>query len=170
MSIFFISDLHLNHANIIKYCKRPFKDVNEMNNTIVDRWNSVVKQNDTVFHIGDFCKRGNPNEFIKNMNGRILFIKGNHDEELVKYNIHPLSNSFVYRYNAEDFMLIHSTDWLTVPWSNAWIISGHHHNNNTDMFPLINDWNKTINVSAEMINYTPIEVGKLLEMRGKNHV
>jgi calcineurin-like phosphoesterase family protein len=168
MSTFFISDLHLNHANIIKYCKRPFKDVNEMNKTIVERWNSVVKKGDTVFHLGDFCKRGNPNDFLNQMNGRKIFIKGNHDEELTKYNIRPVANHFVYRHNAEDIMLIHSTDWLPFPWSGAWIISGHHHNNNLELFPLINDWNKTINVSAEMVDYTPIEVGKLLDMREKN--
>jgi calcineurin-like phosphoesterase family protein len=139
-----------------------------MNQAIVDRWNSVVTKKDTVFHIGDFCKKGNPTEFIKIMNGHKIFIKGNHDEELIKYNIQPLTSHFVFRYNAEDIMLIHSTDWLPFPWSGAWIINGHHHNNNLSMFPLINDWNKTINVSAEMVDYTPIEAGKLLGMRGKN--
>lgn len=165
MSIFFISDLHLNHANIIKYCSRPFKDVNEMNATIIERWNSVVSTKDTVFHLGDFCKRGNPTDFIKQLNGHIIFIKGNHDEELVKYNVKPLMNHFVYRYHAEDLMLIHCTNWLPFPWSGAWIISGHHHNNNPLTFPLINDWDKTINVSAELVDYTPIEIGKLLGMR-----
>lgn len=51
--IYFIADTHFNHTNIIKYCKRPFKDANEMNEYIIEKWNSVVKDDDIVYHLGD---------------------------------------------------------------------------------------------------------------------
>ena len=51
--IYFIADTHFNHANIIKYCNRTFKNTHEMNEYIIQKWNSVVKKDDTVYHLGD---------------------------------------------------------------------------------------------------------------------
>lgn len=165
MSVFFISDLHFNHGNIIKYCNRPFVNADQMNRELVRRWNSAVSKDDTIFHLGDFCKRGNPYEFINKLNGHIIFIEGNHDEELVKHNVRPRCKHMVYRKNAEDFMLIHTNEWLPHPWDNGWIICGHHHNNNVRAHPLIHNKNKLINVSAELLDYTPIEASELLSRR-----
>jgi len=53
--VFFTSDTHFNHVNIIKYCSRPFSSVEEMNREMIARWNSVVGPEDTVFHLGDFA-------------------------------------------------------------------------------------------------------------------
>ena len=52
--VFFTSDTHFNHTNIIQYCQRPFKSTDEMNEAMIDNWNSVVGEDDTVFHLGDF--------------------------------------------------------------------------------------------------------------------
>jgi len=53
--IFFTGDLHLDHANIIKYCKRPFSDVEEMNRTLISNWNNTIGKKDTVYFLGDLA-------------------------------------------------------------------------------------------------------------------
>jgi len=81
--LYFTSDLHLNHANIIKYCNRPFKDKSHMNEVIINNWNSIIKDDDIIFHLGDFCLggRGEWIHYINRLSGIKIFIKGNHDRD-----------------------------------------------------------------------------------------
>ena len=78
---FFTSDTHFNHANIIKFCNRPFKDVEQMNDVMIANWNSVISKDDTVFHLGDFCLGGAAEwtKILDRLNGKIYLIMGNHD-------------------------------------------------------------------------------------------
>lgn len=52
--IYFISDTHFEYENVIKYCKRPFNNTEEINETLISNWNSVVSD-DIIYHLGDFC-------------------------------------------------------------------------------------------------------------------
>ena len=79
--IWFTSDTHFSHANIIKYCHRPFASVEEMDEQLVSRWNAAVGPNDTVYHLGDFAV-GDGKRFAKRvsrLNGRIKILPGSHD-------------------------------------------------------------------------------------------
>ena len=77
-NIFFTSDFHFNHANIIKYAKRPFASVAEMNREMVRRYNSVVSDMDTVYILGDIAF-GRDLDFAARLRGRKLLLAGNHD-------------------------------------------------------------------------------------------
>lgn len=79
--VFFTSDTHFNHSNIIRFCNRPFHNVEEMNETIIRNWNSVVAPDDIVFHLGNFCLGGAAEwtKILERLNGRIYLILGNHD-------------------------------------------------------------------------------------------
>ena len=80
---FFTSDTHFGHANIIRFCNRPFQNVEEMNEVLIENWNKVVSKDDTVFHLGDFAFGGSSvwNSIIPRLNGHINLIIGNHDRK-----------------------------------------------------------------------------------------
>ena len=86
MSIFFVSDTHFGHNNIISYCKRPFVSTQEMDEALVDGWNKTVKANDTVYHLGDVAF--NNYDCIKRLKGRIKLVPGNHDLKRAKKVMH----------------------------------------------------------------------------------
>lgn len=79
--IWFTSDTHFGHQNILRFCERPFVSVEEMDNTIIERWNLKVGKDDIVFHLGDFAFATNKRwqELISLLNGKIYLILGNHD-------------------------------------------------------------------------------------------
>ena len=80
---FFTSDTHFGHANIIRFCNRPFRNVEEMNEALIENWNLVVSEDDTVFHLGDFAFGGSNvwKSIIPRLNGHINLIIGNHDRK-----------------------------------------------------------------------------------------
>ena len=87
-NIFFISDTHFGHANMITFLNydgtrmRPFSSVEECDELMIENWNKVVKHNDRIFHLGDVsykCK--NRDEIMQRLNGEKVLIKGNHDKD-----------------------------------------------------------------------------------------
>ncbi len=81
MANYYISDLHLAHARIIDYDHRPFADLNEMHKALINRWNSVVSETDTVYILGDFCwaKESEWHHYLEPFSGQKVLIRGNHD-------------------------------------------------------------------------------------------
>ena len=79
--IYFTADLHLGHANIIKLCNRPFGDVDQMNETLINNWNARVQQQDEIYILGDFTMQPleKASGYLSRLNGRKYFIRGNHD-------------------------------------------------------------------------------------------
>jgi calcineurin-like phosphoesterase family protein len=82
----FTSDTHFGHANIIKYCNRPFASVAIMDAVIRDNWNSLVNKEDTVYHLGDvsFMAPDRTTHMLNNLNGHKTLIIGNHDRSAHK--------------------------------------------------------------------------------------
>jgi calcineurin-like phosphoesterase family protein len=85
---FFTSDTHWYHSNIIKFCNRPFENVEEMNELMISKWNSVVSKFDTIYHLGDlsFCTKDKARELINRLNGYKHLIRGNHDRKRYRLN------------------------------------------------------------------------------------
>lgn len=153
--IFLAADLHLDHKNIIKYCHRPFRSVQQMNSRLIGNWNRTVGKNDIVYFLGDLAfGRGSRNTdyWYRKLNGKIIFIKGNHDRSRrIKFY-----HKKYLTYQGISFLLVHSP-WDAPKDYKGWVIHGHKHNNNKK-FPLINKKDKRINVSCELTNYRPINI------------
>lgn len=161
MAVWFTSDLHLCHKNIIDYCNRPFSSVEEMNEILVQNWNKVIAPNDQVFHLGDFClgSKEQFETFSKALNGHKTFIAGNHDR---------LSKSFVLdngwevfskkpilkRFRCKNFILMHHPREVEF---NQICLYGHTHDKTAELQC------RSLCVCVEQTNYFPISLDKVLE-------
>lgn len=96
-NIFFSSDHHFFHKNVIEYTNRPFSSVEEMNESMIERHNKVVTPQDIVYFIGDFAFTSDENavvNILRRLNGEKHFVVGNHDKIMFKENIRKQFNSF----------------------------------------------------------------------------
>lgn len=88
---YYISDLHFSHKNILQFDQRPWDNLDDMKQALINNWNSVATNADHVYHMGDFCWGKTPEwiEILKQLNGNIHICAGNHDvgnsKELKKY-------------------------------------------------------------------------------------
>lgn len=86
---YYISDLHIGHKSIIAFDQRPFFDLNEMHETIIKNWNSVVSNNDEVYILGDFAwKNELALEVLRQLKGKKYLILGNHDRVNTEFEKH----------------------------------------------------------------------------------
>jgi calcineurin-like phosphoesterase family protein len=162
----FISDPHFDHANIIKYCHRPFRSVRQMNAAIRWNWNSIIHPNDLVYFVGDMSfgmSSRSPRWWLKRLNGKKIYIKGSHDRGIRLSSIIPgVSRVSEFEYvtvDGMDFLVVHDPFSAVVKDWDGWIIHGHHHNTK----PFCDFQEKRINVSVEAIDYKPISLARIID-------
>lgn len=127
MNVFFTGCTHFEHANIIKLANRPFEDVEQMNETLVERWNEKVKPSDRVYHLGDVAW-GNVSPWMTRLNGQKIVILGNHDErsqmELAGGGIKQVLDYAEIKAGGSRFVLFH---YPIEDWNGRWRGSIHLH-------------------------------------------
>jgi len=147
----FTSDTHFNHKNIIEYCKRPFKTVEQMNEALIKKWNAKVMKDDIVFHMGDFIWKEYWN--IKHrLNGTVILIQGNHDEDN-RSAIKQMTITF----NHKDWVLTHIPFEEHIP---DLCLCGHVHS----AWKYKKYGHKImINVGVDVWNFEPISMKQILD-------
>lgn len=179
--IFFTSDTHFFHANIIRYCNRPWNsgkdengniivskdDVNRMNEEIARRWNSVVEEDDIVWHLGDFSFGGKENleKIFPLLNGKINLVMGNHDHYKIKY-YYDVGFNKVYdrKVVINDFVILTHAPLMFLNENSPFFqIFGHIHDSS-----VYQTWSKTgCCVCVERHDYFPVPWVKIKEMYDK---
>lgn len=162
MKSFVISDTHFLHKNIIKYANRPFTSINEMDIQLINNWNSIVSNEDIIYHLGDFGidNKTRLEEIFNSLNGKKILIEGNHDRrsKVCKFNWKEIHKLHTISYKNQLFILCH---YPLMSWDRQHYGSihlyGHIHNHD----PLIKLKN-AYNVSVEQINYKPISLDKFI--------
>jgi calcineurin-like phosphoesterase family protein len=137
--IWFTSDLHLGHANIIKYTGRPFwtnghPDADMMDEQLIANWNNNVSDRDTIYILGDFCfwrKGVSPMLYFTRLKGRKILIKGNHDKKETKKlpwaELYPHGQAII-KLNGRHMTLNHcSMQTWEGSHKGAWHMFGHSH-------------------------------------------
>lgn len=133
--LFFTSDTHFFHRNIIKYCQRPFASPEEMNRAIISIWNRQVQKGERVYHLGDVSFGGLAETYrvLAELNGEICLLRGNHDDALADDPY--LRERFVWikdyhelNWNGRRIVLCHYplAQWRDAQ-RGAWHLYGHTH-------------------------------------------
>jgi calcineurin-like phosphoesterase family protein len=157
LNYWFTSDTHFNHGKIIEYVNRPFRDAQEMNEMMIYNWNSVVKPQDIVWHMGDFSF-GNEEDWVKvrkRLNGHISLIRGNHDKTIPFGLFSWVRDYSVETVRGQKVVMFHygmRTWWHDI--RGVWHIYGHSHNQ-------LPPYGKSCDVGVDAWNFKPVHFDEL---------
>lgn len=167
----FISDTHFFHANMLKFKDngggliRPFDSVKDMNEYMIMKWNSVVKDNDNVYHLGDvtFDYGKEFNQLMSRLKGRKRLTLGNHDKIKGTNLLDWFEKVDLWKgFKEWNFTASHMPLMLQSLRDGAYNVHGHVHQNS------LNNPNY-INVSVEVRNYTPVSIEEISAEIQKAH-
>jgi calcineurin-like phosphoesterase family protein len=177
--VFFTSDTHFYHSNIINFCGRPFKNVEVMNETLIANWNSVVGPDDIVFHLGDFCLGGSAEwtNILNRLNGKIYLIVGNHDIKNLRQGYYSLFEHIAMQMHIEvgkQKIYLNHCPFLCYggAYRDTWQLFGHVHtskqNTGIDAPRLHMLFPTQYDVGVDNNNFTPVsfeQVKRIIEIQ-----
>lgn len=173
--IWFTSDLHLGHRNVLRFCDRPFKDEKEMGVGLIENWNDTVGENDIVFVLGDtfwFNDSHSIKKVLSKLKGKTIYmIPGNHDDFDHYYRVdqeriilcHDIVVLWLQEYNSTKKYEIWLSHYPMMTWphrtNGAWQLFGHIHSNEFKTEGVDQDlplhWNQH-DVGCDYWDYKPV--------------
>lgn len=175
--IYVTADTHFGHENIIRYCNRPFKEKNHMDNELIRRWNETIKPEDIVYHLGDFCfgDERKALTYFQRLRGNIKIIPSiDHDKSWSKNfniaNYHFLSGTTVelyppiyeIKYNKMRFILCHyPIEFWSKKHYGSIHLHGHSHGHSTKR-------ENRYDVGVDCWDFYPVSLEKILKINNKS--
>jgi calcineurin-like phosphoesterase family protein len=157
--IWFTSDEHYGHKNILKYCSRPYSNIEEHDENLIRNHNEVVSDDDTVFHAGDFTlmhgREKVHKKYIMRLKGKHRFIVGSHDYWLQGWNEHEI---FELKHQKRHIVICHYSmrTWARSHY-NSWQLYGHSHGK---LEPIGKQWD----IGVDNNNYYPVSFDQITEI------
>lgn len=169
---YYMADLHLGHKNIMRLSNRPFSSVEEMDKTIIDNINSIIKPEDDLYILGDFSfKSGkNPVEYLKQINCKKHLIIGNHDGIILSNN--EARKQFVeitnYKRIDDNGRMVILCHYPIAEWDGyfrgSYHLFGHVHNNFTNpWYKYMSSLENCFNVGVDVTNFKPVTLDQLIK-------
>lgn len=167
----YTADLHLGHANSIRFDNRPFSDVNEMDKMLIYNWNYVTNKDDDIYINGDFIYRGEKEAswYLRQLKGRKHLIIGNHDGAILKDD-----RALSYFESVEKMMhVIDGRNHICMchfpiaEWNGFYKghyhIYAHIHNNTNDVYHFMKKYDRALNAGCMINNYKPVTLNELIQ-------
>ena len=169
MAIWFTSDQHFGHENIIKYCSRPFASIEEMDEYLIANWNSTVDEDDVVWHLGDLSYKAS-GEYVRSIIARLngfihmLCLPWHHDKQWMS-EVGDIDNlrfeKPLVAYPFSGTPVITMSHYPLASWEasfhGAWHLHGHSHG-------MYSAKGKILDVGVDNHNYFPISLERVKEL------
>lgn len=156
MTTWFTSDQHYDHKNIIEFCKRPFTDVDHMNEMLIHNYNELVQPEDTVYHLGDLQFSADINKFLPRLNGKKILIKGNHDYQ------HPAIFDSPHWESVHDALLVNINSTMIYLHHYACRVWPRAHKGSLNLFGhshnRLSGNSQSCDVGVDAWNYRPVQL------------
>lgn len=166
--IFFTSDLHFSHSNILEFCpnriKKYGRTVPEMNENIIQDWNEIVSENDIAFILGDvsFGSINDTANYLSQLNGELHLISGNHDKRYLDKKLFTVWFKSIQTYleiqiGQQHLVLCHFPflEWSRCHWG-SWHLFGHLHGNEPDLIKQLKKY-KCMDVGLDATGQTLVD-------------
>lgn len=169
-NIWVTSDTHFGHKSILKFCPetRPFDNVSDMDEELINSWNECVKPNDTIYHLGDFSfhNESNTEHILRKLNGNIILILGNHDKIMNRSSLKKYfelqTDYYTLKINKKKICMFH---YPIFEWDGmhrgAFHIHGHLHSSR------ILGHSMDIGVDSR-VSMQPYNIDEIIEILSKN--
>ena len=166
---FYVSDIHFGHTNVVSLCNRPFSDVEEMDERLIEAWNKTVHRNDQVYIIGDFMFRSAhaPEYYLNRLRGEKHLIIGNHDKTWMS------KTDLSVHFKSVEYMTVVNTGkgkatlchFPMLEFEGKYLIHGHIHNKakKLEYWDLIKKSDNLFNAGVDVNGYKPVSFDELVE-------